>query len=51
MEKAQSTEDVRLKELYKKAADHLAEVMKHLYQFDLAIKEIRSLESKGNTQH
>ncbi len=48
LEKAETSPDKHVKDLYKEAAQHLKEVASHLYKFDQTMKEIKSLQEKGS---
>ncbi|WP_461832130.1 calponin homology domain-containing protein [Aquifex sp.] len=47
VEKAQTSTDDELKELYKQAAKYLWEVIKNLEEFDKTMKEIKKRESSS----
>ncbi|WP_157560450.1 hypothetical protein [Hydrogenivirga sp. 128-5-R1-1] len=50
LEKAERTDNPRLKDAYMEAARHLKDVASSLYKFDQTMKLIKELEKQG-TQH
>jgi len=51
LEKANKLPEGRLKEAYLRAAKHLKDVTVSLYQFDLAMKEIKEIERENRESH